>query len=151
MPSRLAAPLPETLYFAKGQIVTSQVQEGIQQRGSVSGRENEAITIEPMRIFGVVSKKSIPQHVSHGGGSEGQAGMSRVRLLHHVHSQEADGIHAKPIELVPLRLSRRNTRILLIQLQTSKCGTHLLVTSVAVSTCRSGSSPGRSTATSKNP
>src|SRR5688572_23459848 len=54
MPRRSAAPLTELLDIVEREIVPGEMQQSIEQHRSVSGREHEAVAIEPRRIPRVV-------------------------------------------------------------------------------------------------
>src|SRR3546814_12167897 len=54
MSRRLAAPLPELLDVVERQVVAGDVQQAVQQRRAVAGREHEAVAVGPQRIGRVV-------------------------------------------------------------------------------------------------
>jgi hypothetical protein len=51
----LASPLPELLEIADGKVVAGEVQEAVDQHRTMSSREDESISIHPMRILRVVA------------------------------------------------------------------------------------------------
>ena len=59
------------------------------------GREDEAIAIYPMRIFGIMLQEPVPQGIRHCGRTHGQAGMSGIRLLDGIGREYPDGINAQ--------------------------------------------------------
>jgi len=99
MTGRDAAPLPKLLDLFQRQIVARQVQQTIQQHRAVSGREHEAVAIEPLRMGRVVTEVTGPEHVGHGGGAHRQPGVPAVGLLHGIYRKEADRIDAQSIQL----------------------------------------------------
>ena len=94
----LAAPLAEAAQIVQRQLIAGQVQQAIEQRRAVPGREHEAVAIGPLRVRGVVLEMARPQRISHRRGAERQAGMAALGLLHHVHRQEAKRVDALLIE-----------------------------------------------------
>ena len=60
-----AFPLPEGLQIVEGEIVPGQVQEAVQQHGSVAIGQDKTITVRPVWIMWIMSHKSIPEHKSH--------------------------------------------------------------------------------------
>jgi len=71
---------------------------GIKQRTTVTRREHEAVAVGPLCVKRVHLEKAVPQGVSHGCGAQGQSGMTRVGLLHHVHGQEAECVDTQLIQ-----------------------------------------------------
>jgi len=47
----------EVLHFVEGEIVTGKVKPGVDEHGSVSGGEDEAVAVEPFRSGGVKAKE----------------------------------------------------------------------------------------------
>src|SRR5437763_11284845 len=74
-----------------------EVQHRVQQRRRVSVRENEAISIRPHRIRGIVTQKLLPQNISHRRKCNGSAGMPGVGLLYRIDRKRADGINAEGV------------------------------------------------------
>jgi len=90
-----AAPLAEVFEVIQRDIETGQMQQGIQQHGSVSGAKDKAVTIGPLGIFGVKAQVVHPQRISHWRRAHRQARMPAVGFLHRIHRQGADGIDSK--------------------------------------------------------
>ena len=82
-----------------------QVEHGVKQHGGVAVRQDEAITVGPDRIRGIVAQELLPQTVGHRRQPHGRARMSRVGLLHRIHGQGADGVDAQRIQLFAGRQS----------------------------------------------
>ena len=49
-PGRPAAPLAERLEVVERQVVAGQVQQAVEQRAAVAGRQDEAVAVGPVRI-----------------------------------------------------------------------------------------------------
>ena len=58
-PQRLAAPLAELLDVVQREVISGQVQQTVEQRRTMSGREHEEVAIEPMRVARVVLEPRI--------------------------------------------------------------------------------------------
>ena len=98
MPRRAAGPLPELLEVVQRQVVAAHVQEAVEQRGAVPGREHEAVAVGPSRIGRIAFEIARPQRVGHRRGAERQAGMAAVGLLNHVDGKKTQGVDALLIE-----------------------------------------------------
>jgi hypothetical protein len=48
-----AAQLPEVLQLLDGEAVAGQVQQRVEEHGAVTGAENEAVAIGPVRVLRV--------------------------------------------------------------------------------------------------
>ena len=53
----LAMKLPELLQIVDRQFVSCEIQQGIQQHRTMSGRQNKPIAIEPMRVRRTMSEE----------------------------------------------------------------------------------------------
>ena len=58
----------------------------------MSGGQDEAVTVGPVRVGGVELQELGEQHGRHVGGTHGQAGVAGVGLLDGVHREGTDGI-----------------------------------------------------------
>lgn len=58
----------------------------------MAGGENEAITVEPVGILGIVAHDLVVEDVAQGGTSHGKARMAGVGLLDGVDGQEPDRV-----------------------------------------------------------
>src|SRR5256885_3052919 len=74
------------------------MKQRVEQHRAVTGGKEEAITVFPFGILGVMAKKASPQHISHRRRAKRQAGMSGLSLLHCVERKRTNGINAKLIE-----------------------------------------------------
>ena len=86
-----AVQLAKVFELVHGQLVATQVQQGINKHRAVAIGEYKAVTIHPMRIGGAVLQMLTPQGSRHIGHSHGGAGVSGVGELNCVHCQSADG------------------------------------------------------------
>jgi hypothetical protein len=102
---RPAAPLAKLLDIFQGEIVAAEVQQAIEEHGTVAGGKNEAVAIGPGRVRRIVPEEPCPQTIGHGCGTHGQARMSRVGLLDRVHGQKAQGVSAEQVKSVRFHAS----------------------------------------------
>ena len=58
----------------------------------MTGREDEAVAVGPVRVGGVELQELREQHGGHVGGAHRHAGMAGVGVLHGVHAEDANGI-----------------------------------------------------------
>src|ERR1700693_265244 len=75
------------------------MQSGVEQHRGVSGGQNEAITIGPERIEGIVAKEILPERVHDRSEAHRGAGMAGVGLLDRIDGESANGIDAELIEI----------------------------------------------------
>ncbi len=68
----------------------SQMQHRVQQRGGVSGRQDEPVPVGPDRVLRVEPQDPLPQRVRHRSHRHRRSRMARVRCLDGVHAQRAD-------------------------------------------------------------
>src|SRR5437764_14344951 len=74
------------------------MQERIEQHRAVTGGEQKAVAVRPLRIMGVITHKARPQHVSQRRATERQAGMARLGALYCVNRKRANRVDAKLVE-----------------------------------------------------
>ena len=91
---RPAPPLPERPDIVEAEIVAGQEKHGVQQHGTVPGREHHPVPVRPLRVGRVVSKVSRPERVGDRRRPHGQAGMPRLCTLHGVDGKKTDGVDA---------------------------------------------------------
>ena len=70
---------------------TGEVQERIEQHACVAVREDESITIGPVRRGGVIVERILPQRVAHRRKTHRRAGMPAIGRLDGIHGQRANG------------------------------------------------------------
>ena len=86
---RLGAELTEILDLVERHVlVAGEVQQGIEQHRTVSGREHETVAVRPGRSAGVEFEELCEQHGRDIRSAHRQAGVAGFRLF--------DGIHGKP-------------------------------------------------------
>ena len=89
-----AVPLTERFDLGEGEVIAREMQERVQERRAVPGRENETIAVEPGRIGRIVPQVARPQGMSHCGRSEGQSWVSGPCLLDRVAREESQCVDA---------------------------------------------------------
>ncbi|EKD96647.1 MAG: hypothetical protein ACD_23C01360G0002 [uncultured bacterium] len=87
-----AVQLPKCLQIFNAQVITRQMQQAIQQHGTVPVGEHEAITVRPLGIGWVVAKVMAPKHLGNVGHAHRHARVAGVGLLYRVHGQGAQGV-----------------------------------------------------------
>src|SRR6266545_4471262 len=98
MAGRAAPPLPELFDLVAGQVVAGEVQHAVEQHASVPARQDEPIAIGPVRLCGGMSQMTLPEHVRERRQRHRGARMARLRLLHRIHRERADGVYAELLE-----------------------------------------------------
>ena len=85
------APLAEVFYLLKGHVlVARQVQQRIDQHGAVACRQNEAVTIGPIRVLCVKLQVLFKKHSCHVRHANGHACVTGIRCCNTVQSKRAD-------------------------------------------------------------
>ena len=98
MARRAAAPLPERLDLVDRDVfVPGQVQQRIKQHRPVARRQDEPVTVGPMRGLRVKLEVLVKQHRGHIRHAHRHAGMARVGRGNGVKRQRADGAGAHPM------------------------------------------------------
>ena len=87
-------PLPELAQVLEGQAVAREVQHRVEEDRRVSGREDEALAVGPLRIGGVIGEYPGPQDMGqwsqrHGGPLV--AGPGGVGAVHREAADDVDG------------------------------------------------------------
>ena len=98
MPRRLAFPLPELLEVVEGQLVAGEIQHAVEKHRRVSGRQHEAIAVQPVWIGRVVTEVLGPEHVSEWRQRHRGAGVAGVCFLNCVHREDPDGVDAQVLQ-----------------------------------------------------
>lgn len=52
-------------------VVASEVKESVLEHAAMAGREDEAVTVEPGGVLGVVAHDLVVEDVTHGGTTHG--------------------------------------------------------------------------------
>jgi hypothetical protein len=94
VPRRLRAALAEVLQVVDRQRIARQVQERVEQHGSVPTREHEAVAIRPVRRIRVEAQELAPHDERDVRRAHRRAGMTALGLLHRVGGQETDRVGA---------------------------------------------------------
>mmetsp|Transcript_13306 Transcript_13306/g.24968 ORF Transcript_13306/g.24968 Transcript_13306/m.24968 type:complete len:266 (-) Transcript_13306:155-952(-) len=84
--------LTEFLELIHGKIVSGKVEPRVDEHGSVSGRKDEAITVHPLGVLGVVLHLSTIKSSSNLSSSKGKTHVTRV--------SSSNGVHGKTTSLV---------------------------------------------------
>ena len=92
VPRRDAAHLPELLQILDADVIAVQVQQRVEQRRTVPGREHEAVPVEPGRILRVEAEVVVPDDVGHRGRAERESGVTVLRRLDRVDGEHPDGV-----------------------------------------------------------
>ena len=94
------AQLAEGLDVIQRQVVPGQMEERVEQHGSVAGGKHEAVAVRPLGVARIVPQMLLPKHIGHGRGPHGQARVARVGLLHGIDRKDTNGIDGEIAELV---------------------------------------------------
>ena len=93
VPRTRAAELAEVRNVRDGRtLVTSKVQQAVDQHRAVTGREHEAVAVRPGRIGGIVLQIFGPEDGRGVGHPHRHAGMAAICRLDGIHRQGADGV-----------------------------------------------------------
>ena len=95
MARRLRLPLPEPLQLLEREVVAGEVQRRVLEDAGVTGAEDEAVAVRPLRIRRVVVHHVRVEEVRERRERHRRARMARVRLLHRVHRERPDGVDRK--------------------------------------------------------
>src|SRR5690348_15124405 len=75
-----------------------EVQHRIQEHRGVTGGKDETVAVRPDATFRIKAQHAVPQRVNDRSHRHRSAWMSGVGLLHGIHTQRADGVHAELVE-----------------------------------------------------
>ena len=98
MSGSLRSPLTKILNLIEREIVSSQVQQRIEQHAAMTRGQQKPIAVFPFGIARVVAHELRPQHIGHRRSAQRQTRMTRVRFLDRVERQCANRVNAKLIE-----------------------------------------------------
>ena len=90
--------------FAQGFVILAdrphfrQMQQRVEQHGSVANRQDEAVAIGPRGILRVEAQELLPQAIGHRRHRHGGSGMTGVRRLDCIHGEGADRIDAGQLD-----------------------------------------------------
>ena len=89
----LRTQLPEVRQLLDGHAgIAGEIEQRVEQHGAVPGGEHEAVAVGPARIGGIEAQVFGEEHGRDVGHAHRHSGVARVRLLHRVHGQDADGV-----------------------------------------------------------
>ena len=83
----------------QGEIVAGQVQPRIKKHGTVTGGQDEAVAVEPLRLGGVIPKKVAEERRSDFRAPEGKPKMARRTFVDCVHGETARFVGSAPENL----------------------------------------------------
>ena len=83
------------------------MQQRVEQRGGVPGREHEAVAVGPHRQLGIEPEEPRPQRVAHRRQRHRRARVTRVRRLHRVHREHADGVDGQLVDRLGVEVDVR--------------------------------------------
>jgi hypothetical protein len=92
MPRCPASPLAERLDVVQREVVAGQVQQRVEEDAGMAVRQDEAVTVRPVRRVRIVSHDPGPEHMGQRRQRHGGARVTRVGLLGGVHGQAADDV-----------------------------------------------------------
>ena len=72
--------------------IPGEIEERIEQHRAVAGRQDEAIAVGPLWIGRIEAQMLGEEDGCHIGHAHGHAWVARIRFLHRVHRQHADGV-----------------------------------------------------------
>src|SRR5260370_2837383 len=89
MSRRFTVQLPKPFDFRHWQIVSAQVQPGVEKHTAVSGGEDKIVPADPARLLRIMFEIAPVKHRAHFGTAKRQSQMSRFRRLHCLHAPTA--------------------------------------------------------------
>jgi hypothetical protein len=93
------AELAEVLEVLEREAVPGEVEHRVEEHRGVAGAEHEAVAVRPVGVLGRVAHHARVEHVGDRGERHRRAGVAGVRLLHRIHGQRADRVHAQRLEV----------------------------------------------------
>ena len=99
MPRCPAVPLAELPDLVEREVVPRQEQGTVEQHGGVTGRQDKAVAVLPLRIGGGVAQMPRKEHVCERGKRHRRAGVTRFRGLDRIHGECTDGIDGDLVEI----------------------------------------------------
>ncbi len=89
---RFAMQLAKLFQIIQRNVISREVQQGIQQHGCMPVGQHEAVAPRPMRIRRIVAQITSPKNFGNIRHAHGRARMAGIRFLHGVHRQRANRI-----------------------------------------------------------
>ena len=84
--------LAEILEVVDGQVIAGQMQQGVDQHGTVAVGQYEAVAVGPLGVGRVMAQVVIPDHFGDLRHAHGGAWVAGFGLFNRIHGQGADGI-----------------------------------------------------------
>ena len=91
-------PPADVVLVVERQVVAGQVEEAVEEHPRVPGGKDEAVTVGPVGVAGIVAEEARPEDVGHWLGIHRHPRVTGVSLLDRVHAQGAAGVDAEIIE-----------------------------------------------------
>jgi hypothetical protein len=88
----------ERLVLGVHRFHADEMQHRIEKHRGMSHRQHESVAIRPDRVVRIEAQPSLPKRVGDRRHRHRRPGMSRVRLLHGVHGESANGVDAERVE-----------------------------------------------------
>ena len=84
--------MTELLEVFDAEIVAAQMQQGIDQHGTMAIGQHEAVTVGPLWVSRIMLKVIVPQHFGDIRHAHRGARVARLGFLHCIHAQGTDTI-----------------------------------------------------------
>ena len=84
--------LPEVLQVIDGNVIATQVQQGINEHGTMAVGQHKTVTIHPIWIDGIVLQIITPQYLCNVCHTHGGTWVSGFGFLNGVHGKCANGV-----------------------------------------------------------
>ncbi len=91
--------LAEPLVLAVDRLHAGEVQERVEQRRGVAGRQHEAVAVRPDRVSRVEAQELLPERIGDRCHRHRRARMAGVRLLHGIHRERANGVDGQAVDV----------------------------------------------------
>ncbi len=108
------APLAQRLEIVEFEAVAAEVELDVLGQAGVTGREDEAVTADPLRVRRVVDHRMLVEVVGDRSQAHRRAGMTVAGLLHGVGSEQAGSVDCSAVRSEPGQGAHVSESILLI-------------------------------------
>ena len=96
VPRGLRSPLTELLDVVDAhRVVAGEVKQRVKEHAAVTGRQHEAVSVEPLGVLRVVVQELVPQRISHGCAAHRQAGGAAVGFVDRIDRQHPNAVDAE--------------------------------------------------------
>ena len=79
---------------------TGQMQDGVEKGGGVACGKDKSIAIRPEGVGRIIAQEFLVQNIHHWRHGHRCAGVARIRLLHGIHAESANGVDGQDFEFV---------------------------------------------------